>query len=90
MKLIYGPLEPDKPQHMQEGLQQADNVYPAANGYRPVRAFSSISDALPEEFQGGATYVASDLTVNLLAGTATDLYRPTSTASIHRLSGVRY
>jgi hypothetical protein len=75
MKLIYGPLEPDKPQHMQEGLQQADNVYPASNGYRPVRAFGSISDALPETFQGGATYVASDLTVNLLAGTATDLYR---------------
>jgi hypothetical protein len=75
MRVIFGPLEPDKPEHLQDGLQQADNVYAVDGGYSPVRAFSAITDALPETFQGGATYVASDGSVNLLAGTATDLYR---------------
>jgi hypothetical protein len=75
MKLRFGQLEPDKAPHEQEGLQQADNVYPAPNGYRPIQAFEAITDALDEAFQGGATYVASDGTVNLVAGTGTDLYR---------------
>lgn len=74
MKLLFGPLEPDKAAHLQEGLQQADNVYPSPNGYRPIQAFEAITDPLDETFQGGATYVASDGTVNLLAGTSTDLY----------------
>ena len=74
MKLLFGQLEPDKAAHLQEGLRQADNVYPAPNGYRPIQAFEAITDPLDETFQGGATYVASDGTVNLLAGTSTDLY----------------
>lgn len=74
MKLLFGQLEPDKAAHLQDGLQQADNVYPAPNGYRPIQAFEAITDPLDETFQGGATYVASDGTVNLLAGTSTDLY----------------
>jgi hypothetical protein len=75
MRLIFGQLEPDKPDHLQEGLQLANNVYPAANGYRPVKAFAAITDPLDEPFKGGATLVGSDGTVQLLAGTSTDLYR---------------
>ena len=30
-------------------LLRADNVYPAADGYRPIGAFESISEALDEE-----------------------------------------
>jgi hypothetical protein len=74
MRLLFGQLEPDKAAHLQEGLRQADNVYPSPNGYRPIQAFEAITDPLDETFQGGATYVASDGTVNLLAGTSTDLY----------------
>lgn len=74
MRLILGQLEPDNPEHLQNGLQEANNVYATPNGYRPIPAFSAIADALPATFQGGASYVASDGTVNLLAGTATDLY----------------
>lgn len=49
-------------------------MYPAPNGYRPIQSFQAITDPLDETFQGGSTYVASDGTVNLLAGTSTDLY----------------
>jgi hypothetical protein len=75
MRLLFGQLEPDKPRHLQEGLQRADNVYPATNGYRPIQEFQGFADALPAAFEGGATFVAGDGTVNLLAGTATNLYR---------------
>lgn len=74
MRLLFGQLKPDEARHLQDGLQRADNVYPGTNGYRPVQAFDAIAEALPEEFQGGATFVAGDGTVSLLAGTATDLY----------------
>lgn len=75
MRLTLGQLEPDQAEHNQEGLREADNTYPSPNGYRPIKAFSAFSDAIPEEFQGGTTLLGSDGTVNLLAGTATDLYR---------------
>lgn len=87
MRMLLGQLEPDKPSHLQEGLQQADNVYPSPNGYRPIQEFEAITDALAGDFQGGATYVASDGTVNLLAGTATDLYRYTSSLSWSSILG---
>lgn len=78
MRLILGPLEPDKPEHLQTGLQIADNVYCSPNGYRPIRAFDAMTPALASSFGGGATFMSSDGTVQLLAGTATNLYRFTS------------
>jgi hypothetical protein len=74
MRLIFGPYEPDKPEHLSKGLEVADNVYPSPDGYRPFRAFSAFTDALGESFQGGAAFVGSDGTVQLLAGTGTNLY----------------
>lgn len=82
MKLVFGGWEPDKPQHLGPVPQDqppylltADNVFAGPNGYRPVQAFSAIAPALTGDFQGGATFVASDGTTNLLAGNATNLYR---------------
>jgi hypothetical protein len=82
VKILLGQLRPDQAEHLQMDpetgkcdLQTANNVYPLAQGYRPVKAFQAISDALPEAFMGGVTLVGSDGTVQLLAGTATDLYR---------------
>jgi hypothetical protein len=74
VRLIFGQLEPDNPAHLQQGLQVASNVYPGPNGYRPIKSFAAMTDALDEEFQGGVSFVGSDGTVNMLAGTATDLY----------------
>jgi hypothetical protein len=78
MRLVFGPWEPDKAEHLQQGLETADNVYPSPTGYRPIPSFDAMTAALDEGFQGGAAFVASDGTVQLLAGTATDLYRFTS------------
>lgn len=80
MRVIYGPYEPDKPQFLQDGLSDVSNVYPAANGYRPVGAFSPITQSLPASFYGGASYVSSDGTGTLLGGTNANLYRYDGTA----------
>jgi hypothetical protein len=74
VRLIFGPLEPDKPNHLQKGLQIADNAYPSPDGYRPIKAFDAMTPAWLRTFQGGAASFRSDGTVQLLAGTATNLY----------------
>lgn len=56
-------------------LLRADNVYPAVDGYRPVKQFSSLSEALDEPFQGGGSFISSSDSAFLLSGTESDLYR---------------
>lgn len=63
-------------------VTSAVNVLPAsvdansgATSYRPVRAFSSISDPLPATFKGGAAFISTDGTTYLLAGTSNGLAR---------------
>jgi hypothetical protein len=87
VRLIYGPLEPDKPNHLQKGLQAADNVYPSPDGYRPIKAFDDMTPALASTFQGGASFVSSDGTTQLLAGTATDLYKFSSSLAWSSIIG---
>lgn len=74
-RVIFGPYEPDKAQHMTEGLADMSNAYPAANGYKPVGQFEAVTDNLPMRFNGGAAFVDSAETGTLLAGTTTGLYR---------------
>lgn len=71
------PLPPYLPDILPSGkmLSVAENVLPAENGYRAVPAFASVSAALPAAFRGGASFIASDGTTYLLAGTATTLSR---------------
>lgn len=80
--MLFGQLKPDEPEHLQidsqtggHNLQVADNVYPISGGYRPIKAFSGISAALPSDFLGGSAFKASDSTIQFLAATATNLYR---------------
>jgi hypothetical protein len=87
VRLIFGPLEPDKPNHLQKGLQTADNAYPSPDGYRPIAAFDAMTPALASTFQGGASFVSSDGTVQLLAGTATDLYKFSSSLAWSSIKG---
>ncbi len=69
----FGAWLPDQPP---VGVMTvARNVLPGANGYRPVKAFSAISDALPAAFRGGFSAIATDGTAYLLAGTANGLSR---------------
>lgn len=74
-RIIFGPYEPDKAQHLTEGLRDIRNAYPAANGYKPVGQFESITDPLPAPFNGGAAFVDSAENGTLLAGTKGNLYR---------------
>lgn len=75
------------------GLEVARNVLPAVDGYRSVGATTALSDALPAPFTGGASFIASNGTAYLLAGTATGLYSLTSgtwTALRTGLTGSRW
>lgn len=63
-----------------KALTVASNVYPASNGYRPVKSFSAISAALASTFMGGAAFVSTGGTAFLLAGTTTGLQRYTAGA----------
>lgn len=72
-RLIFPPWEPDKASD--DTPQDAKNVLPTVDGYRPVPAFSAITPALAAKFIGGAAFVGLDGTAALLSGTATNLYR---------------
>lgn len=78
--LLLGAYEPDKAENLSDALTIVENVWPVANGYRPVKAFSAMTAAFPEGFNGGAAYVASDTTSTLIGGSATDLYKYASGA----------
>lgn len=56
-------------------LTVAQNVYPAATGYRAAKSYQAITDPLPALFRGGASFISSDGTAYLLAGTANGLNR---------------
>lgn len=77
MLISFGDYLPDQPRG--KGLAIAENVYPAANGFRPVPSFDGITPAL-SGWSGGAAFVSSDGTGHLLSGTATNLYRYTGAA----------
>lgn len=61
-------------------LTVAENVYPTANGYSPVGSFVAQTDALPYAFSGGASFIATDGTTYLLAGTDGGIYKLTGSA----------
>lgn len=71
----FGALEPDRPQ----SLFRAKNCWPSADGYVPAHDFEALTPALSGILSGGA-FVSLNGTGNLLAGTATNLYRYTGVA----------
>lgn len=56
-------------------LTIAENVLPAADGYRAVKSLSGLSDPLPAAFAGGFAAISTDGQVSLLAGTTNGLSR---------------
>lgn len=66
----------------------AENVYRAADGYRPVGSFLSGSTALPATFMGGGAFISTTGTAYLLAGTASTLSRYSSGSWTSLLSGL--
>lgn len=74
MKLVFGDFLPDLPDHGSPGVSEAINLYPGANGYRPVGQFYAHTDALPDPCKGASAFIAPSGRVVLIAGTATKLY----------------
>lgn len=58
-----------------EHLTIADGAFPIANGFAPVGSPMSATDALPEDYKGGASFVGSGGSAALLAGSSNKLYR---------------
>jgi len=80
MRLPFGPFLPDQLPVGPDRLTIARNVFPAPDGYRSCPGFQSISEALPDEFLGGASFISEGGVAYLLAGTASTLSRLTAGA----------
>jgi len=74
VKALFGQYAPDLPAHLSENVTAISNLYPGANGYRPVGAFTSLYTALPTVCRGAATFTSSAGRSLIVAGTATNLY----------------
>lgn len=70
----FGAWLPDLPQIGHPGLIMARNVYASPLGYRPVKALSSVTGALPVAWTGGGSFTGPDGTTATLAGTNGGLY----------------
>lgn len=66
----------------------AENVYRAADGYRPVGSFLSNSTALPAPFNGGGAFISTTGTSYLLAGTTETLSRYSAGGWVDLLTGL--
>ena len=84
------PLPPFLPDQLPRGdvLTTCKNLLPARDGYRAVGGFQSISDALPDSFLGGASFISTGGTAYLLAGTASTLSRLSSGSWVDLLTGL--
>ena len=69
------------------GLNVCTNVIPRVDGYGPVGAFSTISDALTETFKGGGSFIGSDGSSLMLVGTTDKLVRYNSGAWTSLVTG---
>lgn len=77
-RIAFPPYLPDQ---LPRGvLTTANNVLPAADGYRPVKSLVSASDALSATFKGGGAFISTDGSAYLLVGTANGLERFTAGA----------
>lgn len=66
----------------------AENVYRAADGYRPIGSFLTNSTALPASFNGGGAFISTGGTAYLLAGTTTTLSRYSAGGWVSLLTGL--
>lgn len=87
MRIDLPPYLPD--QSINSGVVTlAENVYRAADGYRPIGAFLPGSDALPATFNGGNAFISTGGTSYLLAGTDTTLSRYSAGGWVDLLTGL--
>lgn len=70
------------------GLNTCTNVIPRVDGYGPVGAFNSVSNALPASFKGGGSFVGADASSLMLVGTASGLVSYNSGAWANLVTGL--
>lgn len=70
------------------GLVLARNCYPITTGYGPARDFVGQTEALADEFRGGAAFLASDGSTTLIVGTADGLVKLEDGAWTDLITGV--
>lgn len=76
-----GPLAPDRNPRLNDGvLRVASGVYPTPDGYSPVGQWAQAFSALPTTPKGGASFVSQAGVTEIIAGTATGLYKAFSGA----------
>lgn len=74
MKIPFPEWLPDQPPHDNKGLVTANNCYPAAQGYRPAKAFVGQYTAHSETFKGADSFFRADGVPIVLGGTETNIY----------------
>jgi len=79
-----GTYSPDLPQWGHGGLVTAENTYYSIAGYKPVKAPSAITGALPYAWLGGGAFAGLDGTITLLAATTDGLYAYISSAWVKK------
>lgn len=73
-RVLYGEYLPDQPAHLNTGLVTCDGVYPIANGYAPLGAFSAMQNGTLAARcigAGGYRYTGA---AYLFAATTTNIY----------------
>jgi hypothetical protein len=76
VKLVFGDMLPDLPDHGTPGVSEAVNLYPSSGGYRPVGQWVAHTGALPSTpCRGASAFIAPSGRSVMIAGTATSLYR---------------
>lgn len=83
----FGEWLPDLPAYGNPGLTTARNVYPSAIGYKPVKAISQVTNALPVTWKGGGSFITTDGTTATVAGTNSGLYAYISSAWVLKYAG---
>ena len=68
-------FEPDKSPFNGAAGDNLLNCLPVADGWGPMPDFVELSDAMPSECRGLTAFKATDGTLTVIAGTATDLYK---------------
>ncbi|HEY6868831.1 MAG TPA: hypothetical protein VI199_03640, partial [Novosphingobium sp.] len=78
---------PDLPAYGNPGLTIARNVYASPIGYKPIKAISQVTNALPVTWKGGGSFNNIDGTTATVAGTNSGLYAYISGAWTLKYSG---
>jgi hypothetical protein len=86
-RIDAGAWLPDLAQHNHDGLKVARNVIPIANGYGPVGSLQAFTATLAD-FRGAGSFIGSDGTSALIAGTGTKLVKWSGSAWLDVVTGL--